>query len=423
MTGSPNLILRGIGELVTNDPSRGEAGLLGIVEGAAVAIHGGKVAWAGPLGELPDEYFDLPDVDCAGRAVLPGFVDSHTHLVFAGERGDEFARRLAGESYESILAAGGGIQATVLATRRSVRETAAVGLVESARQRVERMLTHGTTTVEIKSGYGLDVPTELRMLEAASALGKLVPIDTVATVLGAHVVPPEFAEDREGYLRLVRDEMLPRLAPLARYCDVFCDRGAFTVPEARDILEAGKRHGLKPRIHAEQLAATGAAILAAEVGAVSADHLDHIDAQGAAALAAAGTVATLLPAASFSMRTPQAPARLLWDAGVTVAIATDCNPGTSFVESMQFVVAVAALEMGLSPAEAVWAATRGGALALEEPDKGWIGAGAIADLVIIDAPSYVHIPYRPGSNLIWKVIKDGVAVVGDGKLVEAGPLK
>ncbi|MDH3398190.1 MAG: imidazolonepropionase, partial [Acidimicrobiia bacterium] len=406
-----DLILRGIGELVTNDPRRVEAGLLGIVNHAAIAIRSGRVDWAGPLEDLPDEYFDLPDLDCAGRAVLPGFVDSHTHLVFAGERGEEFTRRLAGESYETILAAGGGIQATVRATRRAVREAAAVGLVESARLRAERMLTHGTTTVEIKSGYGLDVPTELRMLEAASAIGKLVPIDTVGTVLGAHVVPPEFAGDRESYIRLVEEEMLPLLAPLARYCDVFCDRGAFTVPEARHILEAGKHFGLKPRVHAEQLVATGAALLAAEVGAVSADHLDHIDEEGAAALAAAGTVATLLPAASFSMRTPQAPARLLWDAGVTVALATDCNPGTSYVESMQFVIAVAALETGLSPAEAVWAATRGGALALEEPDKGWIGAGTAADLVILDAPSSVHIPYRPGANLVWKVIKDGAVVV------------
>ena len=413
MIDPPDLILREIGELVTNDPARAEAGLLGIVENAAVAIRQGRVAWAGPLEDLPDEYFDLPDLDCGGRAVLPGFVDSHTHLVFAGERGEEFARRLAGESYESILAAGEGIQATVRATRQAVRDSAAAGLIQSARLRAEQMLAHGTTTVEIKSGYGLNVPTELRMLEAASAVGKLVPIDTVGTVLGAHVVPPEFANDREGYIRVVEEEMLPLLAPLARYCDVFCDAGAFTVAEARHILEAGKRYGLKPRIHAEQLAATGAALLAAEVGAVSADHLDHIDAEGAAALAAAGTVATLLPAASFSMRTPQPPARLLWDAGATVALATDCNPGTSFVESMQFVVAVAALEMGLSPAEAVWAATRGGALALEEPDKGWVGAGAVADLVILDAPSHVHIPYRPGSNLVWKVVKDGIVVVGD----------
>jgi imidazolonepropionase len=412
MTDPPDLILRGIGELVTNDPDRVEAGLLGIVEEAAVAISGGRVVWAGPLEGLPDEYFDLPDLDCGGRAVLPGFVDSHTHLVFAGERGEEFERRLSGESYESILAAGGGIQSTVAATRLAVQETAAAGLIQDARRRVEQMLAYGTTTVEIKSGYGLDVPTELRMLEAASALGKLVPIDTVSTVLGAHVVPPEFAGDREGYLRLVVDEMLPLLAPLARYCDVFCDRGAFTVAEARQILEAGTQYGLKPRIHAEQLAATGGALLAAEVGAVSADHLDHIDARGVAALAAAGTVATLLPAASFSMRAAQAPARLLWDSGVTVAIATDCNPGTSYVESMQFVVAVATLDMGLSPAEAVWAATRGGALGLEEPDKGWIGAGAVGDLVILDAPSYVHIPYRPGSNLVWKVVKDGVVVIG-----------
>jgi len=412
MTEEPNLLLRGIGELVTNDPARVEGDLLGIVNNAAVAICGGKVAWAGPLDELPDEYFDLLDLDCAGRAVLPGFVDSHTHLVFAGERGDEFVRRLAGESYESILEAGGGIQATVRATRRAAKERAAAGLVGSARSRAERMLAHGTTTVEIKSGYGLDVATELRILEAATALGKLLPIDTVVTVLGAHVVPPEFSDDRESYLRLLEEEMLPVLAPLARFCDVFCDRGAFSVGEARRILEAGKRHGLKPKVHAEQLAATGAARLAAEVGAVSADHLDHVDAEGAAALAAAGTVATLLPAASFSMRTPPAPAGLLWNAGVTVALATDCNPGTSYVESMQFVIAIAVLEMELSPAQAVWAATRGGALALEEPDKGWIGSGGVADLVILDAPSHVHIPYRPGANLVWKVIKDGLTVTG-----------
>ncbi len=410
MTEQPNLLLRGIGELVTND--RGGAGLLGIVHEAAVAICGGKVAWAGPLEALPDEYFDLPDLDCAGRAVLPGFVDSHTHLVFAGERSGEFESRLKGESYESILEAGGGIRSTVRATRRAVQESAAAGLLESAQRRAERMLAHGTTTVEVKSGYGLDVPTELRMLEAATALGKMVSIDTVTTVLAAHVVPPEYADDRDGYVRHVEEEMLPVLAPLARYCDVFCDRGAFTVPEARRILAAGKRQGLKPKVHAEQLAATGAAVLAAEVGAVSADHLDHIDAEGASALAAAGTVATLLPGASFSMRSPQAPARLLWDAGVTVAVATDCNPGTSYVESMQFVIAVAALEMGLSPAEAVWAATRGGAYALEEPRKGWIGKGTLADMVILDAPSHVHIPYRPGANLVWKVIKGGVVVVG-----------
>ena len=240
MIDPPDLILREIGELVTNDPARSEAGLLGIVENAAVAIRRGRVAWAGPLADLPDEYFDLPDLDCAGRAVLPGFVDSHTHLVFAGERGEEFARRLAGESYESILAAGEGIQATVRATRQAVRDSAAAGLVQSARLRAEQMLAHGTTTVEIKSGYGLNVPTELRMLEAASAVGKLVPIDTVGTVLGAHVVPPEFTNDREGYLRVVEEEMLPLLAPLARYCDVFCDEGAFTVAEARTNSRGGQ---------------------------------------------------------------------------------------------------------------------------------------------------------------------------------------
>lgn len=405
---SGDLLLRGIGRLVTNDPAGDD--LLGMVTGAAVAVRAGKVAWAGPLAQLPDAYYELADLDCEGRAVLPGFVDSHTHLVFDGERSGEFTRRLRGETYEQILAAGGGIQSTVAATRATAAVAAASGLVHASLPRARRMLEHGTTTVEIKSGYGLEPETELRLLEAAVAIGKLLPLDVVPTFLGAHVVPAEFAADREGYLELVETAMLPAVAPLAHYCDVFCDHGAFTVDEARRVLEAGLRYGLKPRIHAEQLGASGGVALAAEMAAVSADHLDHIDEEGAAMLAEVGTVATLLPGVSFSMRAPQAPGRMLWDAGVTVAIATDCNPGTSYVESMQLVVALAVLEMGLTAEEASWAATRGGALALEQPDKGWVGPGAVADFVILDAPSHVHLAYRPGSNLAWKVIKSGEVV-------------
>lgn len=405
-----DLVLHGVGQLVTNDPTY--PGSAKAAFDSAVVLRGGKVAWVGPVDELPGEFFELPDLDCEGRAVLPGFVDSHTHVIFAGDRGDEFAMRMAGESYEAILAAGGGIQTTVQATRSVAHHAAASGLVHESRNRARRMLENGTTTVEIKSGYGLEVETELRMLEAAAALAHVVGVDTVPTFLGAHVVPSEYTGDRTGYLQMIEEVMLPAVAPLARYCDVFCDQGAFTVEEARRVLEAGRRFGLKPRIHAEQLGPTGGARLAAELKAVSADHLDHIDAEGAAGLAAAGTIATLLPAASLSMRTPQAPGRMLWDAGVPVAIATDCNPGTSYVESMQLVIALAVLEMGLTPSEAVWAATRGGALALELTDKGWIGPGSAADLVILDAPSAGHIPYRPGTNLVWKVLKGGAVVVG-----------
>jgi imidazolonepropionase len=263
----------------------------------------------------------------------------------------------------------------------------------------------GTTTVEVKSGYGLTTADERRILEAVAAAGMRTPLDVVPTFLGAHV--PDRGADRAEYVDLVVEEMLPECAPLAEWCDVFCDKGAFTVDDARRILEAARRHDLGVRVHAEQLTHTGAAFLAAEVGAASADHLDHVTREDADALRSAGVVATLLPAASFSMRAAQAPGRMLWDSGVTVALATDCNPGTSNVESMPFVVALACLEMGLTPEEAVWAATLGGARSLRLEDRGAVKPGALADLAILDAPSYLHIPYRPGTDLMWKVIKRG----------------
>ena len=255
---------------------------------------------------------------------------------------------------------------------------------------------------------GLDTPTEVRLLEAAARVSEVTPLDVVPTFLGAHVVDRE--ADRSAYVEMVIEEMLPACAPLARYCDVFCDEGAFTVGEAQRILDAASRHGLGARLHAEQLVRTGAATLAASVGAASADHLDHATDEDARRLAEAGTTAVLLPGASLSMRTPHPPARMLWDAGVTVALATDCNPGTSYVESMPLVVALAALELGLTPEEATWAATRGGALALEMPDRGWIGPGAAGDLVLLDAPSHLHLAYRPGAALTWRVVKGGVMV-------------
>jgi len=401
---SGDLLLTGIGELVTNSP--GPDDLLGVVHDAAVAVTGGTVGWSGPQADLPDRYRDGPSLDVDGRAVIPGFVDAHTHLVFAGDRSDEFARRLRGESYEQILEAGGGIHATVAATRQA----SDAALIGDAVARVGRMLASGTTTVEVKSGYGLNTATEVRMLEAAAAVGTASPMDVVPTFLGAHVV--DRGVDRSEYLRLVVEEMLPACAPLARFCDVFADEGAFSVEEAGIVLEAGIAHGLRPRIHAEQLAHTGSTALAAGLGAVSADHLDHATREDALALREANTTAVLLPGASFSMRSPQAPGRMLWDAGVTVALATDCNPGTSYVESMPMVVAIACLDMGLSPAEALWSATRGGALALEMPDRGWIGEGSVGDLVVLDAPSHLHLPYRPGAALVSRVVKAGEIVVG-----------
>lgn len=400
-----DLLLTGIGELVTNDPDRD--GLLGVVGDAAVAVKGGRVAWVGPEAEVLREFRELPELDCAGRAVIPGFVDSHAHLVFGGNRADEFARRLRGESYEKIMAAGGGIHSTVAATRATDTST----LLDGAVRRAQRMLGTGTTTVEVKSGYGLEVDTELRMLEVAAAITEYVPIDVVSTFLGAHVIPAEYRDDRDSYVRLIVEEMLPAAAGLATFCDVFCEEGAFTVEEARQILTAAKGHGLRPRLHANQLGHSGGAALAAELGAVTADHLDHVTEQDIAGLLAAGTVAVLFPTVSLSLRLPPPPARELWDAGVPVAIATDCNPGTSYVENMQLVVALAALTAGLTPEEALWAATRGGARALQLDDKGWIKPGAAADLVMLEADGYLEIPYRPGTDLVRMVIKDGEAVV------------
>ena len=396
-----DLLVTNIGQLVTNDPAR--AGLLGLIENAAVLIEGGVVRWAGAASDVPAERTDLPRLDCDGAAVVPGFVDAHTHLAFAGDRSDEFGRRLRGESYEDIMEAGGGIQSTVAATRGAT----SAELQADAIERVERMLATGTTTVEIKSGYGLEVETELRLLGTAAAVDDSLPVDVIPTFLGAHVTAPEFGDDADAYVDYVIKEMLPQCAPLARFCDVFCDEGVFTVDQARRVLVAGRAHGLEPRLHANQMARSGGVQLAAEVGAISADHLDHIEDADIGELRAAGTVAVLLPGVSLSLQLPQARGSDLWDAGVTVALATDCNPGTSYVETMPFVVMLACLEMGLAPERAIWSATKGGALALRLHDRGMIVPGAIGDLVVLNHSSYLHIPYRPDTPPIAEVVKRG----------------
>jgi imidazolonepropionase len=396
-TGS--IALTNIGELVTNDPSRD--GLLGLMEDAAVVIEDGLISWVGAADDMP-EAADV--LDCHGRAVVPGFVDPHTHLVFAGDRAGEFGRRMRGETYEEIMASGGGIQATVAATRSA----SLPDLTASALLRVGRMQTAGTTTVEVKSGYGLDLEHELQLLAVAAAAGSAVALDVVPTFLGAHAVPPEFAGDADGYTDYVIEEMMPDCAQLARFCDVFCDEGVFTVDQARRVLLAGKEHGLTPRLHANQLAHSGGVQLAAEVGAISADHLDHLDDDDITSLRDSGTVAVLLPGVSLSLRLPQARGRDLWDAGVTVALGTDCNPGTSNIETMPFVVSVACLAMGLTPEQAVWSATRGGALALGLEDRGHVVPGARGDLAILDHPSHVHLAYRPDAPPVAGVIKRGL---------------
>jgi len=388
------LLLTGIGHLTTHDGDP--------ITDAVVAIDETTITYAGSESDSPaQEGREL--VDCEGRAVIPGFVDAHTHLVFAGDRSDEFARRLSGESYADIAASGGGILSTVSATRAASEDQ----LFDLGAARVWNMIRSGTTTLEIKSGYGLDLTTELRLLRVARRIGEELPVTVRTTFLGAHSVPVEFRSDRDGYIDLVTDEMIPAAAALADYCDVFVEQGAFSVEEARRILEAAKVKGLQGRVHAEQLSHGGGAALAAELGAASADHLDHATEEDASALADAGVTTVLVPGASYSLRSSQAPGPMLWDAGCIVALATDCNPGTSYLESMGLVISLAVVEMGLSANQALWAATRGGALSLGLPDRGLLARGQMADLAIIDAPTPTHIPYRPATNLAWATIQGG----------------
>ena len=378
-----------IGELVTNDPTRDDT--LGIVHDAAVAIDGDRIVWVGERGAAP-EGVPGPSIDAGGAAAIPGFVDSHTHLVFAGDRTAEFDARMRGEPYET-----GGIATTVRATLDASDEE----LRANARRLADEALRSGTTHLEIKSGYGLGTVLERRLLEIAAEL-----TDDV-TFLGAHVVPPDWAGTSESYAAHVRGEMLDACAPLARWGDVFCERGAFDETESRKVLLACRERGLGLRIHANQLGPGPGAKLAAEVGAASADHLTYLSDDDIAALADASVVATLLPAADLSTREPWPNARGLLEAGATVALATDCNPGTSFTTNMPIVVALAVTAMRMTPAEAVWSATAGGARALQRDDVGTLRPGARADLVILDAPSHVHLAYRPGVPLVRTVIKGG----------------
>jgi imidazolonepropionase len=414
-----DFLLTGAGQLATCDPGLGE-GPLGLVERGAVAAAGGRVVYAGPEAGLPDLEVDAGAVrvDAGGQAVLPGFVDAHTHLVFAGDRAEEFAARLRGVGYEQALAAGGGINRTV----RETRAATDAELEAAAAARLGRALAHGTTTLEAKSGYGLTVDDERRSLEVLARLAAASPVELVPTFLGAHLIPEEYAGDRDGYLDLLEREMLPACAPLAEFVDAFCDRGALTVEESRRVLAAGARHGLKGKLHANELGSTGGAALAAELGCASADHLLFCDEQEAKALAAAGTVAVLLPGTSFLLRTGRAaPVRVLREAGVRMALGTDCNPGTCYCESMQLVVALACVHGGLTPEEAVLAATDGAARAVGRGGRaGRLAPGAACDLVVLAGRSYLDLAYHLGVNLAEVVVKDGSVVAGAGASAGAG---
>ena len=380
-------------------------------ENAAIAVTDGRVAAIGPTEEITDEYpaeNATHAIDAGGKTVIPGFVDSHTHGLFAGDRSDEFAAKLGGEQYQEILAEGGGILRTVSA----VREASDEQLLANLLPHLDTMCAHGTTAVEIKSGYGLDTETELRMLDVIRQADEQHPIDVVPTFMGAHAVPED--EDAESYTDQVIDEQLPAVADqgIAVFCDVFCEEDVFSVAQSRRVLEAGMDHGLTPKIHAEEFVRLGGAQLAAELGATSADHLLHANEDDRAALAEAGVTPVLLPGTAFSLGADYADVRAFLDDGKSVAVATDFNPNCHS-QSMGFAVALACVGMEMTPAEALIAGTHGGARALDRAGEiGTLREGMPADVAIVDGPSHVHVPYNFGVNTVETVLKRGEPVHG-----------
>ncbi|MFF8658217.1 imidazolonepropionase [Streptomyces huasconensis] len=385
-------LITNIASLVTNDPAQGDGSPLGLLTDAAVVLDGETIAWVGPAHKAPSA--DTVH-DARGRAAIPGFVDSHSHLVFAGDRTQEFNARMSGRAYSA-----GGIRTTVAATRAATDAELEANVTHYLRE----ALRQGTTTFETKSGYGLTTEDESRALRIAARHTDEV------TLLGAHIVSPDYAEDPAAYVELVTGEMLDACAPHARWIDVFCEKGAFDGDQARAILTAGKAKGLHPRIHANQLSYGPGVQLAVELDAASADHCTHLTDADVDALAQGDTVATLLPGAEFSTRAQWPDARRLLDAGVTVALSTDCNPGSSFTSSLPFCIALAVRDMGMTPDEALWSATAGGAAALRRTDIGTLREGTRADLALLDAPSHVHLAYRPGVPLVGEVWRKGARV-------------
>ncbi len=404
------LILENVGELflpaASGAPVRNDCEVRSL-RGAYVCVEGGVIVDFGE-GSSPLAEGDI--IDARGGAVIPGLIDSHTHLVFAGTREDEFAMRCGGKSYLEIAKAGGGIQRTVAA----VREASLDELVELALPLLGRMLSYGVTTVEIKSGYGLNVADEIKMLEAVRKLSELQPIELIGTYLGAHTLPAEYRDRRDAYVDLVvSDELMGRVAAegLAEFCDVFCEESAFTVEESRRVLEKGKEFGLVPKIHADQITQMGASRLAAELGCVTAEHLEHIDEAGMVALAEASVIAGLIPGCSFYLGVPQAPARKLIEHRIPIAVSTDYNPGSSVVESLPLVLSIACTQAKMAPSEALIGATVNGAAALDRSKRlGRIEKGMQADLVVLDVPSVDQWLYQVGRNAVATVIKNGRVV-------------
>ncbi|EPR27302.1 imidazolonepropionase [Geobacillus sp. WSUCF1] len=392
---------------------------LHIIENGSVWIEHGTIVAVGADDELARQFADrlaeAEVIDAKGKTVTPGLVDPHTHLVYAGSREHEWTMRLGGATYMEIMNAGGGIHATTKATREASEEM----LYEESKRRLDQFLLHGVTTVEAKSGYGLSLEHEIKQLEVAKRLDDTHPVDIVSTFLGAHAVPPEWKHDPDEYVRLVIDEMIPEAARLglAEFNDVFCERGVFTPEQARLILEAGKAHGLTPKIHADEIEPYGGAELAAEVGAISADHLLRASDEGIRRMADRGVIGVLLPGTAFFLMTKAADARRLIDAGVPVALATDCNPGSSPTVSLPLVMTLACLHMRMTPAEAIAAATINAAHAIGRAHLvGSLEPGKKADLVMFNVPNYVQIMYHYGVNHVETVIKGGGVVVKEGKV-------
>lgn len=389
-----SILFRDARQIVTN--SSGKPYELDLLENASLLVEDGRVAWIGDAISAPKAD---REVDCSNQVIIPGFVDSHTHLIFGGDRSAEFAARMAGESYSA-----GGINFTVEKTRAASDDE----LRANASKLISEMYSSGTTHFEIKSGYGLTLEDELRSLKIAREFTEDV------TLMAAHVVPKEFEEDRDAYIKLLIEKMLPAAKGLAKYVDVFCETGAFNIEEANEILQAAKELGFKCKLHANQLSRSESVQLAKAVDAISADHVTYFNDEDIKTLAEDEIVATLLPATEFSTNSPYPDAKKLINAGATVAIATNCNPGSSFTTSMPFCIAIAVREMNFNTEEALWSATKGGALALGDGQRGALAIGNPADLVILDAPSYVHLAYRPGVNLVTKTFKNGEEVFSKG---------
>ena len=414
-----SLLITGASQLLTlrgRGPRRGSVlADLGIIKDGALVVRDGLIVAVGTRAKIEalPEAASAEKLDLGGRIVLPGFVDSHTHLIHAASRAEEYELKIAGASYEEIARKGGGILNSVKKLRAATSEA----LKQRARHALAQFAAYGTTTIEAKSGYGLDVASELKILRLHKELAAEQPLDIVSTFLGAHVVPAEFRGTPEGvnrYIALLTEKLIPEVAQekLAEFCDVFCDRGAFNREQAKQILEAGKRFGLAPRLHAEQLTRTGAAQLAVKLGAASCDHLEQVNSGDIAALGKSQTVATLLPGCDFHLGLKQyAPARKLIEAGAIVALATDYNPGTSPTMSMPMVLSLACSQLRMTPAEAITAATINGAYALRrEKHIGSLGVGKLADLAVFDVADYREIPYYFGMNTCWMTMKRGVVV-------------